>query len=152
MSRLGDHLRKLRKTQGFSLDDLASKTEISRSYLWKLERKPDVNPSLDLLQKLADALGTTVGDLAVDSDAGEAPAVPASLLECQEAYGLTPADLVDLARIRFRGDHPTDKDDWYALFLQLKRAVGSRGERGGPACRMTSRRSQEDVHRGRGPD
>lgn len=125
MARFGDHLRKLRQAQGLSLDDLASATGISRAYLWKLERKPNVNPSLDYLQKLATTLGTTVGDLAVaTSDDLEVPSVPRSLLECQEAYGMSPEDLKDLARIRFRGGHPTKKDDWYALYLQLKRALG----------------------------
>ncbi len=123
MSRFGDHLRKLRQAQGLSLDDLASATGISRAYLWKLERKPDVNPSLDRLRKLAGALGTTVGDLAVDTNDSEVPHAPASLLECQKAYDLTPEDLADLARIRFRGGHPTNKDDWYALYLQLKRSL-----------------------------
>ena len=127
MIRFGDHLRKLRQAQSFSLDDLASATGISRAYLWKLERKPNVNPSLDCLQKLASALGTTVGDLAVDKNTAEVPQVPASLLECQKAYDLTAEDLADLARIRFRGGHPTDKDDWYALYLQLKRAIGDQG-------------------------
>ncbi len=128
IAQFGDHLRGLRQAQGFSLDDLASKAGISRAYLWKLERLPDANPSLKLLRKLADALGTTVGDLAIGP--GELlPAIPASLMKCQETYGLMPADSADLARIRFRGGHPTDKDDWYALFLLLKGTVGSRPSR-----------------------
>ncbi len=64
MSQFGDYLRELRQAQGLSLDDLASTAGISRTYLWKLERKPSVNPSLNRLRKLAAALGTTVGDLA----------------------------------------------------------------------------------------
>jgi len=64
MSRFGDYLRELRKRQGFSLDDLAAETRISRTYLWKLEKNPDVNPSIKLLQRLAGPLDTTVGYLA----------------------------------------------------------------------------------------
>lgn len=119
MLQFGDKLRKLRQAQSFSLDRLASEAGVSRTYLWKLERTPDANPSLKLLRKLAGALGTTVGDLATDADA-KMPALPASLLDCQEAYSLALADSADLARIRFRGGHPAEKDDWYALFLLLR--------------------------------
>ena len=123
MSSFGDRLRRFRQAKTFSLDDLASTTGISRAYLWKLERKPDVNPSLDLLHKLAEALDTTVADLAVPASF-EAPEIPPSLRACQEQHSLPDDEIADLARIRFRGGHPTNKDDWYLLYLQLKRAIG----------------------------
>ncbi len=123
MTQFGDRLRQFRQAQGLSLDDLASATGISRAYLWKLERKPDVNPSLDRLQKLADALGTSVGDLAGETpqEATKTRGVPLSLKHCQDKYKLSEQDVSDLSQIRFRGGHPTDPDDWFALFLQLKR-------------------------------
>ncbi len=127
MSSFGDRLRRFRQAKRFSLDDLASKASVSRAYLWKLERKPDVNPSLELLQKLAKALDTTIADLAAPTSL-EAPEIPSSLRACQEQHGLPDDEIADLARIRFRGGHPTDKDDWYLLYLQLKRTVGERAE------------------------
>ena len=87
------------------------------------EDHPTVNPSLDLLHKLAEALDTTVADLAVPASF-EAPEIPPSLRACQEQHSLPDDEIADLARIRFRGGHPTNKDDWYLLYLQLKRAIG----------------------------
>lgn len=122
----GEQLRRLRQAEGFSLDDLASASGISRAYLWKLERKPDANPSLELLQKLAGALGTTVSDLAAPTATRvENMEIPESLRECKKLYELEDADIADLARIRFRGGHPLHAEDWYLLYLQLKRATGT---------------------------
>ena len=130
MIGFGDRLRQFRQAKGLSLDKLASETGISRAYLWKLERKANVNPSIDLIEKLAEALGTTIGDLAVDATTKprEAQEIPDSLRIAQAEYGLSNQDVGDLARIRFRGGHPTDPEDWYLLYLQLKRVTGARSE------------------------
>lgn len=119
----GKRLRNLRQQRGLSLDDLAAETGISRAYLWKLEVKPSQNPSLELLEKLAEALHTTVGELADSVPPPKPESVPQSLRICQERHGLSDRDLGDLSRIRFRGGQPTDPEDWYLLFLQLKRAM-----------------------------
>lgn len=125
MSEFGDRLRRFREAKGWSLDQLGSETGISRAYLWKLERKEGVNPGLDVLKRLARALGTTVGDLAADAPAEvDAPEIPASLVACQAKYQLSDDKVADLAGIRFRGGHPQDPDDWYELYLQLRRTVG----------------------------
>lgn len=129
MTQFGDRLRQFRQAKRFSLDDLANATGISRAYLWKLERKPDVNPSLDRLQKLAEALGTSVGDLAGETpEPARSRSVPLSLKQCQSEYDLSEQDVSDLSQIRFRGGHPTRPDDWYALYLQLKRFSGAPDE------------------------
>lgn len=127
----GQRLRNLRKKRGLSLDDLAAKAGVSRAYLWKLEKKPDSNPSLELIAKLAEGLGTTVGRLLpgiVDYAAEGDVEVPSSLAECQAKYTLPLQDVQDLARINFRGGHPLKPDDWYQLYLTLNRAVGERDE------------------------
>ncbi len=127
----GQRLRDLRKDRGLSLDDLAAKAGVSRAYLWKLEKKPDSNPSLELIEKLAEGLGTTIGRLLPGvveyGDEGDVE-VPSSLAECQAQYQLTFEDVQDLARINFRGGHPLNADEWYQLYLTLNRAVGERDE------------------------
>jgi transcriptional regulator with XRE-family HTH domain len=123
MTRFGKRLRHLRRAKGLSLDGLASRTGISRAYLWKLESRPEVNPSLDRLQSLADALGTTAGNLipSKESDRGMDSPIPESLQQCQEIYGLSDDDTDDLARILFRGGHSTKMCDWFQLYCELKR-------------------------------
>jgi transcriptional regulator with XRE-family HTH domain len=126
METFGDRLRRYRIAKGLSLDELAASTGLSKAYLWKLEKKPDVNPSVDVAQKLAVAVGTTLAELISASLEGEPHGVariPPSLLVCKEHYKLNDNDVYDLSRIRFRGAHPTDADGWYLLYLQLKRIV-----------------------------
>ena len=132
METFGDRLRRLRVQKGLSLDELATSTGISKAYLWKLERKPDANPSIEIAQKLAAALGTTVGTLvspSADSDA-KVPMleVPESLTAAKAQFAMTDQEVRDLAGIRFRGGHPMTTEEWGLLYLQLKQIV--KGEAG----------------------
>ena len=58
-SPLGDKLRELRSRKSLSLDDLATQTQTSKSYLWDLENKDAPRPSADKLNKIAAALDVT---------------------------------------------------------------------------------------------
>lgn len=42
------------------MDQLAQKTDSSKSYIWELENRPVVRPSADKIQKIAEVLGVTV--------------------------------------------------------------------------------------------
>lgn len=69
---LGDNVRKFRKSRGLTLEQLAEKIESSSGTLSHIE-KGTRNPSLDMLNKIADALGVTSMDLmAGDSQAENA--------------------------------------------------------------------------------
>lgn len=59
-SALGQKIRELRKEKEWSLDELASKAEISKSYLWELENKETAGrPSAEKINKIAAALDVT---------------------------------------------------------------------------------------------
>ncbi|MCX4791665.1 MULTISPECIES: cupin domain-containing protein [unclassified Streptomyces] len=59
---IGQHLRRERLERGFTLEKLAEKTGLSRSYLSNVER--DVNsPTINTLRTIVDALGTTLSQL-----------------------------------------------------------------------------------------
>jgi transcriptional regulator with XRE-family HTH domain len=53
-------LRRLRKTKGLSQEDLAKKARVSQPYLSQLEAGTYRNPSIEVLQRLAKALGVPV--------------------------------------------------------------------------------------------
>jgi transcriptional regulator with XRE-family HTH domain len=53
----GPFLRQLRLARGISAKDLAHQAEISYTYVLRLERGDAPNPSLELVRRLADALG-----------------------------------------------------------------------------------------------
>jgi transcriptional regulator with XRE-family HTH domain len=57
---LGDKIRAERKRLKLTLDELAAKTESSKSYIWELENRPVVRPSAEKISKIADVFGVTV--------------------------------------------------------------------------------------------
>jgi len=57
---LGDKIRAERKRLKLTLDELAAKTDSSKSYIWELENRPVVRPSADKISKIADVFGVTV--------------------------------------------------------------------------------------------
>jgi transcriptional regulator with XRE-family HTH domain len=126
---LARRIRELREAKGMSLDDLASKAKISKTYLWELEKDEagQKRPSADVLLRLATALSTTIADLmslpSVRVQQAEVQ-IPPSLTEFQqrmEKMGtpLSPEDLRDLASMKFRGGQPQTADEWHSLYLVL---------------------------------
>ncbi|MFA6216383.1 MAG: XRE family transcriptional regulator [Candidatus Omnitrophota bacterium] len=61
MSDIGLRIKKLRQEKHMALKELAAKTTLTSSFLSQLENGL-TSPSVDSLRKIADALGTTVGD------------------------------------------------------------------------------------------
>lgn len=126
---LSDQLRELRDDRGLSLDEVAKKAKISKTYLWELERDTDgtKKPSADVLLRIANALGTTLAQLLSlqTIQAAEGPIeLPPSLQEFAEqmkALGteLTDNDLRDLAATKFRGAQPETVAEWHQLYLLL---------------------------------
>lgn len=124
METLGQRLRRLRTHKGLSLDELAATTGVSKPYLWRLETSSDANPSVEVVQKLADGLGIAISELlsAPEDRKGDVE-IPPALRQAQDDFSIPESDLGDLARIRFRGAQPMTAEDWGVLYLQLKRSV-----------------------------
>jgi transcriptional regulator with XRE-family HTH domain len=57
---LGEKIQKLRKEKGLTLEQLADRTDSSKSYIWELENKHPPRPSADKLSKIAVQLGVTM--------------------------------------------------------------------------------------------
>jgi transcriptional regulator with XRE-family HTH domain len=72
-ARLASRVAELRVAHGWSLDDLAGRTGVSRSTLSRLERG-EMSPTASLLGKLCTAYGWTMSRLLAGLE-GEAPAV-----------------------------------------------------------------------------
>ena len=62
MEDLGNNIRRIRKEKGITIQDLATATGLSPSFISRMERG-DLNPSIASVKKLADALGIQVGSL-----------------------------------------------------------------------------------------
>lgn len=126
---LAEQLRKYREKQGLSLDDLAAKAQVSKTYLWELERDTagEKKPSASVLLQIAKALSVTIADLlelATTQVQDQSMEVPTSLTDFQERMQklgtpLSEHDLRDLASMRFRGGQPKTADEWHQLYLTL---------------------------------
>lgn len=55
-SELGVKIQKLRKEQKLTLDELAKKAGVSKSYLWELENRTPPSPSAAKLKSIAEQL------------------------------------------------------------------------------------------------
>ena len=58
-TRLGEKLRDLRKERKLTLEKLAERAGLSKSYLWELENRESQRPSAEKLTALGDALGVS---------------------------------------------------------------------------------------------
>lgn len=69
------NLRRVRVAQNLSQERLAADAGVDRAYLGGLERQAE-NPTVDLLDKVAEALAVPLGELFVAPAEGAAPPAP----------------------------------------------------------------------------
>jgi len=129
-------IRKLREEKELSLDELAARAKISKTYLWELEQDTagTKKPSADVLLRVAIALSTTLAELLSLETVkiGQAAVeLPPSLKDFQNRMAaqntpLTEEDLRDLAVMKFRGGQPQTADEWHQLFLLLVNSIQGR--------------------------
>jgi XRE family transcriptional regulator of biofilm formation len=64
---IGKRVQKLRKEKGLSITELAERAGVAKSYISKLERDIQKNPSIEFLEKISTVLNVTVNWL-IDPD------------------------------------------------------------------------------------
>ncbi len=126
---LAERIRKLREDKELSLEELAIRAKISKTYLWELERDTEGSkkPSADVLLRIATALSTTLADLmslATVQIQNQTVELTQSLQDFQTRMAsqktpLSSDDLRDLASMKFRGGQPQTADEWHQLYLLL---------------------------------
>ena len=144
---LGERLRQLRELRGHSVSEVASRADLAKSYVAKLERGGVENPGVATVLAIADVLGAPlpelfapasgrhhpvprwsafVGPLEVEQLLATAPErFGAFLQELEAAEGArVPADVVrTLATIQIRGRRPETLADWRFAYAALCRCV-----------------------------
>ncbi len=68
MATIGEKIRALRQRQGWTLKDLADQTDLSVPYLSDIERRREINPTLETLTTIAGALECPVAELIGDTE------------------------------------------------------------------------------------
>src|SRR3954467_3076650 len=110
---LARKLKEARDAAGLTLEELAQRAEVSKTYLWELEKDEagEKKPSADILLRIANALSVTLADLLglPTVRVKEQKAVLSkSLSEFRERMAdlgtpLSEADVQELASMSFRG-------------------------------------------------
>ena len=110
--RVCDRVRRIRKRKGWTLDQLASVSGVSRSMLSQIERGA-ANPTLAVAHRIAQAFSMTLGDL-VDV-AADAPRI--DVIRADDTSQVFRDD--DQCRIRTLSPLPLEKDvEFYELWLK----------------------------------
>ena len=127
--KLGERLRLIRKENQLTLKELSQRAKLSVPYLSDMERCV-VNPSVDTLQKVAEAYGMSVRDLISGVEAlGESsttdyPEGFQSFLKRYETlYKINDDWKESLLKVNFRGRQPTSETEWLELYLYLRRIL-----------------------------
>ena len=60
---IGDMIAKVRKEKGMTLLELSNKSGVSIGYLCHLEKGSRKNPSLEIMDKIAAAIGKTISEI-----------------------------------------------------------------------------------------
>ncbi len=63
MARIGRTVERLRTRQGISQRDLAKRARVTQAYVSLLERGEKSNPSIEVVKRLAKALGVPITEL-----------------------------------------------------------------------------------------
>ncbi|MNB76105.1 HTH-type transcriptional regulator SinR [compost metagenome] len=70
---IGQHIQQLRQEKGLSLSELAGRADVAKSYLSNVERNIQSNPSIQFIEKIAEALDVSVHILLYGELAEEEP-------------------------------------------------------------------------------
>jgi len=134
MATVGERIKLVREARGWTQEKLADEAKISRGFLSEVE-KHGKNISLDLLLRIATALGASVGYLATGD--GDQPGerkpimIPPELSQAAEEMHLSYPETIDLleaynsvvARRSNRSKGTMSAEDWKDLHAALKSVI-----------------------------
>ncbi len=90
-------IKKLRERKNLSIIDLCEKTNLSRSYLTKLENNKTDNCSVNVLEKISDALDVNIKDLFYSKS--DIETLKKKLNKTVDKYGLSSNEALEISRI-----------------------------------------------------
>ena len=132
----GTRVREIRQQRELSLKNLAERAGLDKGYLSQIETEKRPNPSIHMARRIADVLQVDLdeltGDLATtEPDADRVTTLPPALAEfvhlrAQQQRPLAPGVVEDLRRIQFRGEYPSDPQQYEILVNQLEMFIRKR--------------------------
>jgi transcriptional regulator with XRE-family HTH domain len=126
LTQLAQSVKRARRAAGLTQAQLAKHSGVGQAYISHLEKGLRANPSAAVLEKIARALGVTVGDLVADPrEAALARIFDLAAKRWCKDFGWThlPAEAVTAARVRFltvcRGLDPKTRDKYGNTLAQV---------------------------------
>lgn len=132
MATAGDRIREFRKDLGWTLEQLAEKTQLSKGFLSDVESN-NRNVSTDNLLKIANAMGASLdyllrGEQAKPTNRREPVQIPSTLSIFAEEHSLTYSDTLTLlgmwnsviARRSNQSIKAPTVEDWRRLYDAMK--------------------------------
>lgn len=121
---VGANIRRYREEAGLSINQLAQRSGISKSYISSLENfdtGETARPSGETLYAIATALGVAMTDLLGKRLIIEPPSkVSPSLRKFAHEAGLAEADVTMLTSIQWRGEPPTSVERWRHIYEAIR--------------------------------
>ncbi len=118
LSSFGQKVRARRLEEGWSQEELARRTDISRNYLSQIERGAATNLSWQIVERLVTELGLRTSD--VFEEQWNHSNLPPGLAEFARRANLPAGDVEMLARIQYRGKQPNTPEEWELLYDAIK--------------------------------
>lgn len=118
----------MRERRGWSLQELAARSGLSKPYIAQLERK-EANPTEATLKKIAAAFEVRLVDLLNAALEQAQPSDTQSFREFVEQYRPEPDLLPALRQLQFRGRPPRNAADWRRLYEVIRTLTSEESER-----------------------
>lgn len=93
---LGNRIKKIREIQNLGLNETAKLAGISGSYLSNIEKGIKTNPSMEALNKIADALGVSVDEFFKENEFVVKESAPEYDTNLSEAFPLKSDDFINI--------------------------------------------------------
>lgn len=102
MTGLGDRIRERRKDLRLSLTELATRANMSKTYLWEIEHGKAINPGGEILARLSRVLGVSIDLLMSGNEFTEGAqeiSVPGELALMADTLGLPFNNVCSLVKV-----------------------------------------------------
>ena len=137
VEQMGGRIRERRESLGLSLSQLSSQSDVSKAFLWEIERGNAKRPGAQVLMKVAAALKWTIAELMGESVASKGvvePVVNQALKDFiaerkKNGRPLEKDEVDSLAYVQFRGQRPQSIKDWEAVYFLLEQRTGDEDEK-----------------------
>ena len=121
---LGERIKQRREEKGITAVELARRAEISKGYVSQARGWPGFEPIRHDFVPDRDDPRDYGGRLAGRGDPAGQHRYSSWVARFCQRSNLPEQDVRMLAKIRFRGEQPRDKDDWRFLYESIRRSIG----------------------------